>query len=730
MRDRDDERRRAGRLDVDARAVGRARSGRRRRSRRSFRRPASTRRCPQRRRRRSPTSRAVAAGQLVPARPARRAAEDRVHDARSRPWLACVPSGASGERAFAAALVADRRHAALADRQLQMRACRRGRRSRAAAGRPGGAARALAGAGAAAGRPEPPNADRSSVTSATTTIAIRTARRRSRRSRSRCAALASSRARRLVTGGGIRGTVANAHGGSTEARCGAVDDGSSQSSAGRARAAVDAEGPVPIRRPEAGDAAVASVRERPRPVRRGSRSRAGSSSSGLPLLLVLAWIVASAAAHVVFLFVVAALVALLLDPLVRALQRVRLPRGLSVALVYLSFAAALGLIILAVTTAVVGQTKTAATRFNDYFTNAHGTAGQTSADRDVDRLQHWLNTHRLKSVEDAEARPQARAADPAARRRQVHEPDRHVRRGRGDLDRQDALLASCCSSSSRSTCCSTCSGSGRAVDRRFPPRPGEQPLLRSIEHALASYVRGQAALVADHRHERRRRAVGARARSACCRTASSTRCSSVRGSRSRRSSRTSVRGSARSRRSIYALVVHPISALWVVLLFLAIHQIEGHVVVPNVMGNALRLHPLLVIFGLATGAEVYGLPGALIALPLLAVGRAIWEFFVDRIHARAVVGAGAGAGRASSGRAAVRAYASAVSTFPVTRLRRLRRTGALRDLVRETSLSLDDLVDAALRRARGAAERAAARPRAPHRRLGRARVRRARCGSA
>ena len=33
-----------------------------------------------------------------------------------------------------------------------------------------------------------------------------------------------------------------------------------------------------------------------------------------------------------------------------------------------------------------------------------------------------------------------------------------------------------------------------------------------------------------------------------------------------------------------------------------------------------------------------------------------------------------------------------MSTFPETRLRRLRRTGALRDLVRETTLSLDDLV--------------------------------------
>src|SRR5581483_5253178 len=83
--------------------------------------------------------------------------------------------------------------------------------------------------------------------------------------------------------------------------------------------------------------------------------------------------------------------------------------------------------------------------------------------------------------------------------------------------------------------------------------------------------------------------------------------------------------------AVYALVVHPIGVLWVAALFVFIYQLEGHVVVPNVMSNALRLHPLLVIFGLAFGAEVYGLLGALLALPLLAAGRAIWEFFADRI---------------------------------------------------------------------------------------------------
>ena len=82
---------------------------------------------------------------------------------------------------------------------------------------------------------------------------------------------------------------------------------------------------------------------------------------------------------------------------------------------------------------------------------------------------------------------------------------------------------------------------------------------------------------------------------------------------------------------IYALVVHPFSVIWVAILFLVIHQLEGHIVVPKVMGSALRLHPLLVIFGLLAGANIDGLVGALIALPLLAAGRAIWEFFAERI---------------------------------------------------------------------------------------------------
>jgi predicted PurR-regulated permease PerM len=70
-----------------------------------------------------------------------------------------------------------------------------------------------------------------------------------------------------------------------------------------------------------------------------------------------------------------------------------------------------------------------------------------------------------------------------------------------------------------------------------------------------------------------------------------------------------------------ALFTNPISAVWLVLLFIGLQQLEGHVVAPQVFGHTLRINPLLVIFALLTGLEVNGIFGALVALPILAVVR-------------------------------------------------------------------------------------------------------------
>src|SRR5438045_1985131 len=120
--------------------------------------------------------------------------------------------------------------------------------------------------------------------------------------------------------------------------------------------------------------------------------------AGFPVLLLLLWVVAGAVRHVVFLFLVALLIAMLLSPVVRVVQRVRLPRGFAVALVYLVFAVLLIAAIGALGTVLVNETKTAAKRVDSYFTDVNGRTGQVDADRDLDRMQRWLNTHSLGSI--------------------------------------------------------------------------------------------------------------------------------------------------------------------------------------------------------------------------------------------------------------------------------------------------------------------------------------------
>lgn len=62
-----------------------------------------------------------------------------------------------------------------------------------------------------------------------------------------------------------------------------------------------------------------------------------------------------------------------------------------------------------------------------------------------------------------------------------------------------------------------------------------------------------------------------------------------------------------------------IMAIKVVLVLLAVQQIEGNLITPNIMGNRLNIHPLTIILLLLIAAALYGFIGILIAIPLYAV---------------------------------------------------------------------------------------------------------------
>jgi predicted PurR-regulated permease PerM len=52
---------------------------------------------------------------------------------------------------------------------------------------------------------------------------------------------------------------------------------------------------------------------------------------------------------------------------------------------------------------------------------------------------------------------------------------------------------------------------------------------------------------------------------------------------------------------------------------IAVQQLEGHVLQPIIMGRAVAIHPLAVIVAIAAGIVLAGIPGALVAVPVVAV---------------------------------------------------------------------------------------------------------------
>ncbi|MCZ2817991.1 AI-2E family transporter [Modestobacter sp. VKM Ac-2984] len=60
-------------------------------------------------------------------------------------------------------------------------------------------------------------------------------------------------------------------------------------------------------------------------------------------------------------------------------------------------------------------------------------------------------------------------------------------------------------------------------------------------------------------------------------------------------------------------------AVIVLVVVLVVQQVEGNVLQPLIMGRAVRLHPIVILLGVTAGGLIAGIPGALLAVPMLAV---------------------------------------------------------------------------------------------------------------
>jgi predicted PurR-regulated permease PerM len=350
---------------------------------------------------------------------------------------------------------------------------------------------------------------------------------------------------------------------------------------------------------------------------------------GLPVLLVLAFLLAGTLGHVLFLFLTASVIAFMLNPLVRDLTRLRLPRALSVTVVYAIFAATVTAVLIAIGAVAFDQALNAGERIDDYVTSEDPVTGQTAAERDVDELQAWLDDHGLERIQIREQ------LNDWVDSLSGSDISSYVQEGiefaQGAALSVVLLLFSLILIVVISIyMLLDMPRLERSIDERFPPHEGP-PLTQQIESALWGYVRGQAIL--------------------------STVIGTSAGVGMWVLGETGLVEGAQEYALLfglwtafievipyigpwlsavppvlYALFVDPIGVIWVAALFLFIYQVEGHIVVPNVMASALRLHPLLVIFGLLAGGELYGIAGVLVALPTMAGLRAVWGFFRPRVQ--------------------------------------------------------------------------------------------------
>jgi predicted PurR-regulated permease PerM len=330
----------------------------------------------------------------------------------------------------------------------------------------------------------------------------------------------------------------------------------------------------------------------------------------LPLALLALWALARAAGKVLVVFIVAALIALMLNPAVALLQRSRLPRGLAVLTVYLAFfltLTALGFLL-------------ANPIFHQVQSFAHNLPALVrEANELLEEIQRWLNHHGLHVKFSKQGKTALQTVE-----------DKVAKSAGSIASFGGGLLSEIAGAIFDLVLIFVLSiymlvygeRIGRLVRRAMPDGDGtpadDYPTL--TQHAVSRYVGGQLlfSLVMGTSTGVALYIFGllgifpAGEKYAVA-------FAMFYGVMELIPYIGPILGAAPP--VIVALVSDPVSAVWVMLLFVGLQQLEGHVVAPQIFGHTLRINPLLVIFALLLGLQLQGVVGALIALPILSVLR-------------------------------------------------------------------------------------------------------------
>lgn len=337
----------------------------------------------------------------------------------------------------------------------------------------------------------------------------------------------------------------------------------------------------------------------------------------LPVLLLVVWFVLGALEQVLFIFLVATLIALVLNPLVRLLERGRMPRWAGVFVVYGAFVLVVAAVAALLWPPLVAQIR----NLSDSLPGMAGQANDTVA-----RLQEWADSASL----GIDVREEIEGVLGAVAERIPQFTSGAVDVGVSVVREITVLIIIVVVSIYMLLDARRIGG---FVAGHFPTRSRDdgEEYVRRAQHAVVAYVKAQLLLSL---------LLGASVGVAMYVLGllgafpSGARYALFFGVWAGIMEAIPYLGPvlAAVPPTTVALFDSPLAALWVILVFIFIQEVEGHILVPVVMGNRFRVHPLVVIFAILAGGEIHGIAGMLIAIPLIPLARETWVFLRPRVH--------------------------------------------------------------------------------------------------
>jgi predicted PurR-regulated permease PerM len=82
---------------------------------------------------------------------------------------------------------------------------------------------------------------------------------------------------------------------------------------------------------------------------------------------------------------------------------------------------------------------------------------------------------------------------------------------------------------------------------------------------------------------------------------------------------------------IFALLKSPLTALYVIILFVAVNQIESSIISPSILGEHVGLHPVTVIFSIISGGYLFGVLGVLLAVPVASIVKVVLRYVRNKL---------------------------------------------------------------------------------------------------